>query len=96
MPIDTAPTELTQAEVDLLFQIEHGALRTVAGEPGALLLMRGYLAPLPPGHTGYFSPYMVLAGRAVTVQLTYRAHKLLRSIRDGEASAWRCWAPPPR
>ena len=111
MTLDAAPTGLTQAEVELLFQIEHGQIergqiehaqieqnlpRIVASVPAASLLMRGYLMPVPPGHTSYFSYRMVLAGRPVAIQLSYRAHKLLQSIRDGETSRWPCGVPPRR
>ncbi|NKJ20276.1 hypothetical protein [Dyella sp. SG609] len=131
MPPDAAPTGLTQAEVELLLQIEHGQIERgqiehgqiergqiehgqiehgqiehsqieqdspliLASAPAASLLMRGYLMPVPPGHTSYFSYRMVLAGRPLAIQLSYRAHKLLQSIRDGETSRWPCRVPPRR
>lgn len=82
------PIELTQADVDALFDIERGGLMAVDPKLAGRLVMLGYLAPAEKELAQLASTRTQAHGRNIPLALTSSAKRLLASVRDGSNKRW--------
>ncbi len=82
---------LSQEDVDLFFQIEHGYHEAIAVDVAGRFVVQGYLRPLKDCNAAHSVTAAELEGRRIYLGLTAAGRTFLAAVRDGlyDRHAWK-------
>lgn len=85
-------TSLTQNDVDLLFQVEHGCHETIALDVAGRFVLLGLLRPMQDEESARSLTSAGVDGRRIYLDLTMEGRTFLAAVRDG-MNSFREWKP---
>lgn len=85
-------TSLTQNDVDLLFQVEHGCHETIALDVAGRFVLLGLLHPLQDVEATHSLTSTGVDGHRIYLGLTVAGRAFLAAVRDG-MNSFREWKP---
>lgn len=85
-------TSLTQGDVDLLFQVEHGCHEAIALDVAGWFVPRGFLRPMQDEESTRSLTSIGVDGRRIYLDLTLEGRTFLAAVRDG-MNGFREWKP---